>query len=35
VQVRTDQTFAERGTKDSDDLFDLTAIGLGEAVRQI
>jgi hypothetical protein len=35
VQVRTDQTFAERVTKDSDDLLDLTTIGLGEAVRQI
>jgi hypothetical protein len=35
VKVRTDQTFAERVTKDSDDLLDLTTIGLGEAVRQI
>jgi hypothetical protein len=35
MQVRTDQRVAERITEESNDLRDLTTIGLGEAVRQI
>lgn len=35
VQVRTDQSVSESVMEDSDDLLDLTTIGLGEAVGQI